>query len=70
MCLKDDIKRAQNSSNLTLTSVNDESDNLHQDSSNFVVTLPPHPNPHNYKQALVQLTKLYTPVFTGEDHRW
>ena len=61
MCLKDDIKRAQNSSNLTLSSLNDESDNLYKDSSDFVVTLPPHPNPHNYKQALIQLKSLHTP---------
>ena len=61
MCLKDDIKRAQNSSNLTLTSLNDEGGGLNVNSSDFVVTLPPHPNPNNYKQALIQLTSLITP---------
>ena len=56
MCLKDEIKRAQNSMNVVLSSLNDESDNLYHDSSDFVVTLPPHPNPHNYKQAFIQLS--------------
>ena len=62
MCLKDDIKFAQNSMNITLSSINDENPNTKDtDSSNFTITLPPHPNPKNYKQALVQLQSLHCP---------
>ena len=61
MCLKDEVKRVKNSCNIILTSLNDESDNLYTDSSDFLVTLPNFANPHNHKQALVQVTKLVTP---------
>ena len=61
MCLKDEVKRVQNSCNIILTSLNDESDNLYVDSSDFLVTLPNFANPHNHKQALVQVTKVVTP---------
>ena len=62
MCLKDDIKFAQNSMSLTLSNINDENpDTHHVDSSDFTITLPHHPNPKNYKQALVQVQSLHCP---------
>ena len=65
MCLKDDIKFAQNSMNITLSSINDENhDTYGSDSSNFTITLPTHPNTKNYKQALVQLQSLHCPPLT------
>ena len=66
MCLKDDIKFARNSINITLSSINDESpDTKDKDSSNFTITLPYHPNPKNYiMQALVQLQSLHCPPLT------
>ena len=62
MCLKDDIKFAQNSANITLSSINDENPaTFGTDSSNFTITLPTHPNTKNYKQALVQVQSLHCP---------
>ena len=62
MCLKDDIKFAQNSMNITLSSINDENpDTKDKDISNFTITLPTHPNTKNYKQALVQVQSLHCP---------
>ena len=51
-----------NSSSITLCSDNDENPNTKgTDSSNFTITLPPHPNPKNYTQALVQVQSLHCP---------
>ena len=62
MCLKDDIKFAQNSMNITLSSINDENpDTKDKDSSNFTITLPPHPNTKNFKHAMVQVQSLHCP---------
>ena len=62
MCLKDDIKFAQNSMNITLSPINDENhDTYGTDSSNFMITLPPHPNTKNYNQAMVQVHSLHCP---------
>ena len=59
MCLKDDIKKAKNSSTIVLSSVNDEGVNLGVNSSEFTITLPPFPNAQNYNQCLIQLKSLH-----------
>ena len=67
MCLKDDIKKAKNSSTIVLSSVNDEGVNLGVNSSEFTITLPPFPNAQNYKQCLIQLKSLHCAPSQEED---